>query len=87
LKVDDRVVVGVQRTAIRKEDFDAAGLRAHAIPGQQGHRCGSIVTTTVSLEDDRTVNEGNMRGRGVAAGFLAKRRNGAQAQYNGCKGG
>ena len=37
LKIDDGVVVGVERTPVGKEDLDSSGLRSHAVASEERH--------------------------------------------------
>jgi hypothetical protein len=61
----------MQRAVVGKQNLGAAGLRAHAIAGEERHRRGRAINLSVALENDRAFNERDVSWR-LARGLLGR---------------
>jgi hypothetical protein len=87
LQIDRGVVIEVQRAAVGKEDLDASPAGADAVPRQQRHAAGGVVTAAVALEEGDAVDESDVRGGlGVRPRHILRLRRGCpHARKQTCK--
>jgi hypothetical protein len=71
LKINRREVIEVERAAVRKQDFDTACFRSHAVPSEKRHVRRGVIDFAVALDDGGAIHERHVRRWiGVDDGFL-----------------